>query len=414
VRNLFDQYKSPENRLTHALASCLDRDRRLLRSFVRWASGRKASDARGLKVVEQQIPGEPMPRAEDEAKSLPDLWIHGDDEWSLVVESKVDAAISPDQLRRHRRMAERNGFTDIDLVAIAPTAPKSRIDGVIHKTWPEIYSWARKHMRDSSWAACLADYMEVAEAQMIADEYLGDGTITRFDGIPFNSEHPYTYREGKRVLQLAMDELRQRRDLRKLGMDPDGEGRPAITGKDGTSVWDFLPLKAARGNANFTECPHLTLAIGAQRTVVIVTLPNAVSSKMRRNVTSLGLEGFTRLINEVNTGVEKVVRRIDRAYPFMEASQQHFPSQRSASINDARLEFDLRTAVGSRASAIRKQPQWLAASFDALANKRSNLQVAIGSVLKYGDKRLRSREILDVIAGVWIGCKPWIRTILGS
>ena len=37
MRNIFDQYSHPENRLTHALASCLAEDRKLLRRFVGWA-----------------------------------------------------------------------------------------------------------------------------------------------------------------------------------------------------------------------------------------------------------------------------------------------------------------------------------------------------------------------------------------
>jgi len=37
MRNIFDQYTHPENRLTHALMSSLAADPELLRSFVRWA-----------------------------------------------------------------------------------------------------------------------------------------------------------------------------------------------------------------------------------------------------------------------------------------------------------------------------------------------------------------------------------------
>jgi hypothetical protein len=36
MRNLFDQYNQPENRLSHALAVCLSEDRRLLTRFLRW------------------------------------------------------------------------------------------------------------------------------------------------------------------------------------------------------------------------------------------------------------------------------------------------------------------------------------------------------------------------------------------
>ncbi len=36
------------------------------------------------------------------------------------------------------------------------------------------------------------------------------------------------------------------------------------------------------------------------------------------------------------------------------------------------------------------------------------------ALLPYGDPRLRSPGILDVIAGVWLACRPWIRAILAK
>jgi hypothetical protein len=39
MRNLFDQYTHPENRLTHALVSGIDHDRYLLREFFKWTTG---------------------------------------------------------------------------------------------------------------------------------------------------------------------------------------------------------------------------------------------------------------------------------------------------------------------------------------------------------------------------------------
>lgn len=40
MRNIFEQYESPGNRLTHALACCLNEDRTLFRGFVAWVTGR--------------------------------------------------------------------------------------------------------------------------------------------------------------------------------------------------------------------------------------------------------------------------------------------------------------------------------------------------------------------------------------
>ncbi len=414
MRNIFDQYESPENRLTHALGCCLQLDRNLLRPFVTWLTGRRSLAWGKLEVLEQQVPGVPVDTTNDGELGLPDLWIHGDGDWSLIIESKVQAKVTTGQLHRHLRRARRNGFGDVDLVVLAPTLPKQRNQGIIYRTWPEVYCWLRRQARNSQWASSLAEYFEVAETKMTADGYLQDGSLTEFDGIPFGPDHPYSYREAKRLLKLAMGELRKRRDLEKLGMNPRGQGRPAITGQAGSAVWDFIPLKAAGGKAAFTSCPHLTLSIQSQRLVVIVTLPNAVGSAMRRNLVDLPYDEFCDLVGSVERGVSKAVRRIKRACPHIEAVQRHYPSQRARPIVDARLEFDLRTATGNRRAAVKSQPQWLESVYAALQAKKSNLQVGIGALLPYGDSALRSREVLKVIAGVWLGCRPWIDAIVHS
>ena len=415
MRSIFDQYDAPENRLTHALGCCLERDPRLLRQFIRWVCPGATVPMGGLEVLEQQVPGTPAASwDEDESKGLPDLWVHGQGDWCLLVESKVQAKVSADQLRRHVRTAEHNGFTDICLLVLAPEIPSRQLPNVIYRTWPDLYVWLRRRVRKSVWAACMGEYMEVAEARMIADDYLGVKPLTKFDGIPFGLDHPYTYREAKRVLRLAMAELRQCSDLRRrLDMDPKGPGRPAITGREGTSVWDFLRFTKAR-KLNFTAYPHLTLGIGTQRVLVYVTLPNGAPAYMRRNLTRRGLAEFVALVGQVEAGISKALAPIRGACPRMEANQRHYPSQRAAPIVDASLEFNPQTAGSSHHPNVKTQPQWAEAIFRSLSQKRSNLQVGIGAVLPYGDPHLCSRAVLDVIAGVWLACRPWIRTVLGK
>jgi len=415
MRSIFDQYDAPENRLTHALGCCLERDPRLLRQFIRWVCPGAGVPAAKLDVLEQQVPGVPSASwDEDEPQGLPDLWIHDGDNWALLVESKVKAKASLRQLHRHIRTAKRSGFADVTLLLVAPSRPAHRLRGVTYRTWPEVYEWCRRQAARSEWAKCVAEYMEIAEVRMLADGYLGDQPLTRFDGIPFGLDHPYSYREAKRVLRLALAELRKRPDLRSLGMDPTGKGRPAITGKEGASVWDFLALKEAQGKPNFTACPHLTLGIQARRVLVIVTLPNAVLAVMRRRLSELGLRGFAQLVAEVAGGVTRAVRPIKGARPFLEVIQRHYPAQRAQAIEDARLEFDPRTAGFGAGSRVKNQPQWLAATFDALGAKRSNLQVGIGAIMPYGDPKIPSRGILDVVAEVWVACRPWLQVLLSE
>lgn len=419
MRNIFDQYNGPENRLSHALACCLDRDSKLLRQFVVWTTSRRRLSWKKLKVLEQHVPGQPIEISESDDEKiieqigLPDLWIHAENGWSLLIENKVKSTILTSQLERHRRTAEKNGFVDIDLLVLAPTLPTRQLSGIRLKSWSEVYCWMRRQaaQRDSRWAACFADYLEVAEARMIAQGYLTEGTLTEFDGIPFGVDRPYNYLEAKRVLRLAVDELRKRADLKKMGMDEKGKGRPAITGRRGASVWDFIPLKAARGK-NFTQFPHLTLSIQTDRFLVVVSLPNGVPGRMRQNLTAAGSGEFIKLVRQVATGVTQAIRKVKGAFPFVEVVQRRYPFQNSAPIYDARIEFNLRTAIPDNQSRVKSQPQWLEAGFEALKKKRSNLQFAIGAVLPYGPQELRNRSVLDIVAGVWLGCRPWIDRIL--
>lgn len=118
MRNIFDQYDQPENRLTHALVCTLANERRLLRSFVQWMGAGKVPPVSRLHIVEQQVPGEVVSGEESESRGLPDACIYDDEGWVCLIEAKVQAGISVAQLRRHVATAKRYGFQD----------PYSRID----------------------------------------------------------------------------------------------------------------------------------------------------------------------------------------------------------------------------------------------------------------------------------------------
>jgi hypothetical protein len=114
--------------------------------------------------------------------------------------------------------------------------------------------------------------LEIAEAKLVDTQQFVEGTLTQFSGFPFGHDHPFTYLEGKRVLGLALGELRGNRHLRDvLGMKPKAPGRPAITGRQGDAVWDFLSLSSASKAENFTKYPHLTLGIVASAVEAVVT-----------------------------------------------------------------------------------------------------------------------------------------------
>ncbi len=422
MRNIFDQYDQPENRLTHALVSCLAEDRRLLRRFIRWTTNGKHPNLKRLEILEQGLPGEQERYTEDEVeqRGLPDAWIHDGDRWSLIIESKVAAGLSRDQLRRHHKTAQRRGFEDVNLLAIDVMEPKRKLsDHIYFKQWSDVYSWFMKESQKSLWAQRMVNYMEAAENRMTADGYLKEGTLTVFSGVPFNENNPYNYQEAKRVLRLAMEQLRGRRDLqKKLGMDPGGQGRPAITGKDRTSVWDFLPLRHAKGSS-FTSFPHLTLSIHQDRIVVIVIVPSSMKSEFRRNLLKGGKEKFIELFREIQKNLGYTLKKIESATPLVELMQRHYLSQRSNPIIDAKLAFDLRTSFnvnkrgGHKEPSVKVQPLWLDSVYQVFSKKKANLQLSVGAVFPYNHCRVvNTPQIIDHITNVWLACKPLIKKMI--
>jgi hypothetical protein len=127
LRNIFDQYSQPENRVTHALMTALNEDRKLLALFLReLVKVKPPCNAHKLTMLEQQYPGEQEPSEEDlERRGIPDGWIFDGEGWCVFLETKVIAKLGADQIIRHRRTAERRGFNTIIAVAIAPYKPST-------------------------------------------------------------------------------------------------------------------------------------------------------------------------------------------------------------------------------------------------------------------------------------------------
>lgn len=420
MRHLFDQYHQPENRLTHALMSSLANDPALLKKFIRWTTGQRPPASR-LFAVEQSLPGQQESVQEDQERrrGLPDGWIYDEENWCLLIENKIQSPLTRNQLDRHRTTAIRRGFEKISLLALVPnpcTEPSLYGDSVVLRKWTDLYLWMSQQAQ-SVWANQLTSYMQILEQKLILDNYLREGTLTVFDGIKFGRDNPYSYIEAKRLLRLALDELRQRRDLQKeLGMDAAGEGRPAITGRVSTRIWNFLRLREARGVKNFTEFPHLTLSIHDDQLIAVVTVPNGIRREFRKNLLRGGRDQFGALFEQLFVNLNRALRRAQGAVPWVEILQRRYPSQKSEPIIDARLQFDLRTTFDDRSvigKPVKRQQQWLDATYEALSNRNSNLQLAIGAIFPFDRcPDVRTPEILNYVAKVWLGCKPLIHKLL--
>jgi hypothetical protein len=152
--------------------------------------------------MEQTLPGEEEPTDEVEAerRGLPDGLIHDNCGWALIIESKIQSALTSDQLQRHRRTAEKRGFTDLDLLALVATPPaKPHTEAVAVRRRTEVYTWMLEQ-RSSLCAREFASYREVLERRLIRDESLREGMLTVFSGIPFGKSGEQLHRTARRTI----------------------------------------------------------------------------------------------------------------------------------------------------------------------------------------------------------------------
>jgi hypothetical protein len=254
--------------------------------------------------------------------------------------------------------------------------------------------------------------MEVFESRMIALNYSIRGTITMFDGLRFDDDNPYTYSEGKRLIRLFGDELQKRKDLHKIGVDPRGTRRSAITGRSGTAVWDFLPLKAARRASSFTAFPHLTISLHQADAEAAITIPNGVRGGFRTTLREVGEDGFFDLLANIEKRVRPVLRRVANSHATAYALQRHFRSQRSAGKTDARTEADLRTILPGKRRDARFQPEWMRAIYQVATRKHSNIQLGFVIHFPYSSSVVRSPAAVDLFAEAWTAMSPIIGFVI--
>jgi len=412
MRNVFDQYDQPENRLTHALFCTLANERNLILPFLKWLDITDTPLLSQLKVIQQSVPGQSLEVADGDA-GLPDLCIYSDDGWGVFFEMKVQSKLTAGQLRKHLVTVKRYGFEAPALVAVTVEAISSKLpEGTISVEWRQIYSWFAQRASASFWARELVRYMEVFEEKSIGSEYEVRGTITMFNGLRFDADHPFHYREAKRLIRLLGDELQSRRDLQKtLGIDADGERRPAITNDNG--VWDFLPLEVGRGQS-FVKFPHLTIAIREKIAIAAATVPNGISGGFRTSLKELGVDGFLELVAGIEKRIRPIIKSSKGSRAIFYATQRHYKSQRSKPVIDGRLEADLRTCSRSSSSNVKHQPEWMEAIYAILINKRSNIQCGIEVQFDYSCPMIRSPEAVDLFADSWKAMQPLLDFVLSD
>jgi hypothetical protein len=231
---------------------------------------------------------------------------------------------------------------------------------MIFKTWRDVYSWFNLRAADSFWARQLVDFMRAFEQKMLSRDYQIRGTITVFDGLRFDDKDPYSSREAKRLLRLMGDLLQERKDLQKIGVDPDGKRRAAIT------------------------------------------VPNGVRGGFRSKLANIGIDGFLDIVTEIELKLRPVIKKSAGAKPMLYATQRHYRSQRSDAEIDGRIDVDLRTAIRGNGTLVKYQPQWVEAIYELLVHKKANIQLGFDVQFLYSCKAIRSAEAVELFADSWI------------
>ena len=269
MRNIFDQYTQPENRLTHALACALYEDAALLRAFVTWVGGVAPPDGE-LEIVEQSRPGV---RADDDgdgsASSLPDAWItcREDERWALLIEAKVQAPVDVAQLEQHRLTAGRHGAADPTLVLITARPPGVALpENVFALRWCAVYAWFRDRRAHSAWARRFAEYVEIVEAKWIARDYLMEGNLTMFTGIESTAETGYSPQRAKQQLRHAMEAICAHPRCRDLEFDPQTAVGIQSSGAAGNVLKEQPQWLTAVYDALTNKTANLELCLGGRMT----------------------------------------------------------------------------------------------------------------------------------------------------
>ena len=405
MRNVFDQYEQPENRLTHALMVTLANDKKLVRPFLKLVKAKRIPALKNIELGLQRVPGQEAEWIKEDKDGLPDACFFDQDSWAVVIEAKAQAPISISQLKRHRRTSARYGYEDPHVVLLSIDTPKSLPDWVTHLEWKNLYRWFSKQTADSPWARHLVDYMHVFEAKMIAKDYNIRGTLTMFDGFKFSDAEPYTYAEGKRLIRLLGDELRKRRKLVKaLGVDVKAPGRTAITRGLNGSVWDFLPPKTGRGQS-FAATVHLSLGIRPKEVGIALTVPNSMRG-VKKTLKNDDAEGLERMFSQVEKNLRPVLKKVKTAKPMIYIHQRHYKTQRSYPETDGRVEVDLRTVLSTAKGPLKYQPGWLECIFELLVKKKTNMQWGVELHCPHSEKVMQSAKAIDIMVDTWIAMTP--------
>ena len=416
--NVFDQYEHTENRLSHALGITLDRAKEFRTIFLKEFTGQSqpGSDA---KVILQMAGG--TAEINGEKCGIPDLAIIDEkNDQGVIMEVKVGAPLTWQQLASHERRAERNALEvlaalaitgrDKDRLSIETWNREKRFSQPWrHVSWQEIYELACRHAHLNPWVKELRDYMQIMATKLNENEMGADVKIVTFTGITQEMIDNYTPMTAKRVMRSLMDELRADKVfLKDIGIPVNQPPRNRKAIKTSVRVWDFLSPLA--DDDAFTKSHHFTVGLNPDRLDAFLTIPNACFGKFRAYAKSATIEEFADIVEKFvsalnRSGVTKAGGR-----PFIVIVQRRFRVMKHYAT-DGLAEFDLRTWSGAAYDKsepeIKRQPEWLEFCHKLVTERQANIQFQIGARFYFEScPALQGKKALDLIKDTFRASLP--------
>ena len=216
-----------------------------------------------------------------------------------------------------------------------------------------------------------------------------------------------------------MHEIRSSDRLGTIGVDASLPGRGRIK-ESALEIWDLVRLRRSRDDQDFAAWPHFTLGLRPNETLAVLILPNKWLDKSanRGRLVDLGLDGFRGVIADTTKRLLSSVGKSPSARPWILLQQRRWAHGRSAPpVTDALVEFDPTTSLASPpppgTNSVKSQPQWLEATYHALANKNknTNLEMCLGGRMQYDYAGVRSPDFLDHVIDSWAACQPLLAAI---
>lgn len=420
IRNVFDQYHQPENRLTHALIHVLAQNRRLTSQFIRRFAS-QSNPPRGTTYFFscQSLPGDDKPQSDEEdyveQDSLPDAWIYDErGRWAVVLECKVTAGLRIDQLRRHISRARKEGYDEAHLLVITAHEQEPQIVKKLRiriscswVNWSDIYEFFDQHS-GSHLESEFVNYLRVLEGRLMADGYEGP-PLTKFTGIPFGPNDSYKEREAKVVLRALRANLLPQLAASKIlpKIDESTPPRPM------TGTWFMVRFRFASGQ-DFTKHPHLTVALTMGEpdwkqfgsVWIQLVLPHNAKSEYWKRIRNIKKERLDKVLADVADRIRSWRRRKERDIwepkLTLQLHQRHFYAH-TQWTRDGLLQFDLDTLLnkGHRASAgVKRVPAWFEAAKAILAQShRANFELALQARFPLSDQSIsRCAGLVDAMA----------------